>query len=49
MFFADKQAAFREALRALKPRGRLLFEVSGRREEIPSNTLQAKSSVERCR
>jgi ubiquinone/menaquinone biosynthesis C-methylase UbiE len=35
MFFADKQAAFREALRALKPRGRLLFEVSGRREEIP--------------
>jgi ubiquinone/menaquinone biosynthesis C-methylase UbiE len=26
MFFPDKQTAFREALRVLKPRGRFLFE-----------------------
>jgi ubiquinone/menaquinone biosynthesis C-methylase UbiE len=34
MFFADKQAAFREALRVLKPDGRFLFSVWDRREEI---------------
>jgi SAM-dependent methyltransferase len=33
MFFADKQAAFREALRVLKPEGRFLFDVWDRREE----------------
>jgi SAM-dependent methyltransferase len=34
MFFADKQAAFREALRVLKPGRWFLFEVWDRREEI---------------
>ena len=34
MFFADKQAAFREALRVPRPGGRFLFEVWDRREEI---------------
>jgi SAM-dependent methyltransferase len=34
MFFADKRAAFREALRVLKPGGRFLFEVWDRREEV---------------
>ena len=34
MFFADKQAAFREALRVLKPDGHFLFSVWDRREEI---------------
>jgi ubiquinone/menaquinone biosynthesis C-methylase UbiE len=33
-FSADKRAAFREALRVLKPGERLLFEVWDRREEI---------------
>jgi ubiquinone/menaquinone biosynthesis C-methylase UbiE len=34
MFFPDKQAAFREALRVLNSGGRFLFEVWDRREKI---------------
>jgi SAM-dependent methyltransferase len=33
MFFADKQAAFHEALRVLKPEGRFFFKVWDRREK----------------
>ena len=49
MFFADKRAAFREALRVLKSGGRFLFEVWDRREEIVIQYTEAKSLVERCR
>jgi SAM-dependent methyltransferase len=34
MFFSDKQIAFRETLRVLKPGGRFLFIVWDRREEV---------------
>jgi SAM-dependent methyltransferase len=34
MVFPEKQTAFREALRVLKPGGRFLFEVWDRRDEI---------------
>ena len=42
MFFPDKTAAFREALRVLRPGGSFLFDVWDRREKIPMGHIAAQ-------